>query len=291
MFEGITPCSPVTRPLPLIAPDTHCEQMIWKVVLRQDVTSGTPTTYALRGAFGVPQQGTPGLAGGGTAFAMEGRWAIAHGTRIDRDAVVYRLDSDDAHPAVSFMKMSEDLLHVLNDDDSLMVGNAAWSYTLNRTDHRSPTPVAESPDPVPEAAPRSSIPPRPAVGLSVLGIFEGRLPCHPIVFELAMMTPYPGCAKLKSRLTLYQFQLTGTPGTYLYQGVGILHTGVWSRGRGTRGDPDAVVYQLHPHSFRPFVSFLKADENHLFLLDRDRNLLVGSALLSYTLSRTDTRAR
>jgi hypothetical protein len=102
-----------------------------------------------------------------------------------------------------------------------------------------------------------------------------------------MATPYPGCAKLKSRLTLYQYQLRGTPGTYLYQGIGIVHTGIWSIGRGTRGDPDAVVYQLHPHSFRPFVSFLRADENHLFLLDRERDLLVGSALFSYTLSRTE----
>jgi hypothetical protein len=96
---------------------------------------------------------------------------------------------------------------------------------------------------------------------------------------------------MKSRLTLYRYESTGTPGNYLYQGVGLVRVGTWAIVRGTRRDPDAVVYQLHPDGFRPFVLFLRADENHLFLLDRERSLLVGNALFSYTLSRTDTRAK
>jgi hypothetical protein len=39
------------------------------------------------------------------------------------------------------------------------------------------------------------------------------------------------------------------------------------------------------------VSLLKADENHLFFLDRELSLLVGNALFSYTLSRIDTEAK
>jgi hypothetical protein len=47
------------------------------------------------------------------------------------------------------------------------------------------------------------------------------------------------------------------------------------------------VYQLQLEDSQRPVSFLKADENHLFLLDEDLNLLVGNALFSYTLSRIE----
>lgn len=108
--------------------------MIWKVILYQDPATATPTTYTLNSAYGVPQQGTPGLAGGGTAIAMEGSWPIVKGTKPDPDAPVYQLNPDNPQTAVSFLKMNEDILHVLNRDQTLMVGNGAWSYTLNRMD-------------------------------------------------------------------------------------------------------------------------------------------------------------
>lgn len=290
VFEGITPCSRLTRPLPQIPADTNCEQMIWKFTLYQDPATGTPTTYTLNSAYGVPQQGTPGLVGGGTAIVMEGSWAIVKGTKLDPDALVYQLYSDNSQTAVSFLRMSEDLLHVLNSDQTLMVGNAAWSYTLNRTDNRIPLQVNEQPDSAPEASTRPPIPPRPP-GSSVLGVFEGRLPCHEIVSEFTKIAPYPGCAKIKWRLTLYQDQTTGTPSTYLYHGTRTIREGTWTMVRGTRSDPDAVVYRLQLDNSQQPVSFLKADENHLYLLDRALNFLVGDALFSYTLSRTDTGAQ
>jgi hypothetical protein len=93
--------------------------------------------------------------------------------------------------------------------------------------------------------------------------------------------------KIKWRLTLYQDQTTGAPSTYLYMGTSTIREGAWTIVRGTERDPDAVVYQLHLDNSQEPVSFLKADENHLFLLDRALNFLVGDALFSYTLSRTD----
>jgi len=260
--------------------------MIWKIVLHQDPVTGTPTTYTLNSAYGVPQQGTTGVAGGGTAIVMEGRWEIVKGTKMDPDAVVYQLDSENSQAAVSFLRMSEDILHVLNSDATLMVGNAAWSYTLNRTDNRVPNPGNEQMGSEPAAPTRPPIPTLPA-GSSIFGVFEGRLPCHEIVFELMKVNPYPGCAKMKSRLTLYQDQTTGAPGTYVYLGTTTIREGTWTIIQGIESDPDAVVYQLHLEGSQQPVSFLKADENHLFLLDRAGNPLVGNALFSYTLSRTD----
>jgi len=92
---------------------------------------------------------------------------------------------------------------------------------------------------------------------------------------------------VKWQLTLYQEGNTGTPATYLFRGTGTVRTGTWTILHGTKNDPDAAVYQLRPDDSQQLMSFLKVDDNHLFLLDEELNLLVGNALFSYTLSRVD----
>jgi hypothetical protein len=289
VFEGTTACSALTRPLPQIPEDTDCELMIWKIMFYQDAATGTPTTYTLESTYGPSQPNSLGPAGGGTAISMEGTWSIVKGTKTDADAEVYQLHSEDSQVAVSFVKMSDDILHVLNHDQTLMLGNAAWSYTLNRTDNRPPIdmdgPVGSGPE-----ATRPPIPAMPA-GSSVLGVFEGRSPCHEIVFEMLQLTPYPNCLKIKSQLSLYQDQKTGAPSTYMLMGTSSIQEGTWMILEGTKDDPHAVVYQIHLEQSKEPVSFLKADDNHLFLLDQDLNLVVGNALFSYTLSRIEKVAQ
>lgn len=288
VFEGITPCSAQTRPLPQIPEDSDCELMTWKIILYQDAT-GSPATYTLDSRYGVSQANTTGPAGGGTPISMKGDWDIVTGTKADPEAEVYQLYSEDAQVAVSFVKMSEDLLHVLNKDKTLMLGNAGWSYTLNRTDNRPPFaldgPVGSGPE-----ATRPPIPDVPP-GSTILGVFEGRVPCHEVAFEMLKVAPFPNCLKLKSRVTLYQDERTGAPSGYMLMGTSTIQEGTWTVLQGMPGDLDAIVYQLQLKESKEPVSFLKADEDHLFLLDRDLNLLVGTALFSYTLSRIEPNAQ
>src|SRR5690349_8082494 len=75
IFESITPCSGVDRPLPQIPENTNCEQMIWKLTLHQD-----PATYQLDVAYGLSQQGTTGLQRGATQLNLEGKWTTLRGT-------------------------------------------------------------------------------------------------------------------------------------------------------------------------------------------------------------------
>ena len=168
-----------------------------------------------------------------------------------------------------------------------MPGNAAWSYTLNRTDNR---PAIAIDGPV-GSGPEATRPPIPGVppGTSVLGAFEGRSPCHEIVFQILKVAPFANCLKIKSRLTLYRDQQTGAPSGYMYMGTSTIREGNWTILQGTKRDPEAVVYQLQLDGSQGPVSFLKADENHLFLLDRDLELLVGNGLFSYTLSRIEAK--
>lgn len=286
VFEGTTPCSRLTRPLPQIPEDTDCEQMLWRLVLYQDPDTENPTTYGLNSAYGLPKQGTPDLVRGGTPIVMVGKWDIAKGTQTNPDAVVYRLDPDDPQKAVSFLKISDDILHILDRDRALMVGNGAWAYTLNRMDNQIPIPADQAEGSQPEGPTRPPIPSPPA-GASIVGVFDGRTPCHEIVLEFTNTSPYPGCMKIKWRLTLYEDQKTGAPSTYLYMGTRGFTQGIWTILQESEQHPNAIIYQLNPdHSQQP-VYFLKADENHLFLLDEGLNFQVGNALFSYTLSRTD----
>jgi hypothetical protein len=101
------------------------------------------------------------------------------------------------------------------------------------------------------------------------------------------VAPFPNCLKTKMRLTLYQDKTTGAPGSYMLMGTSTIREGTWTILQGTPDDPDAVVYQLRLDGSQEPASFLKADENHLFLLDQDLNLLVGNALFSYTFSRIE----
>ena len=57
--------------------------------------------------------------------------------------------------------------------------------------------------------------------------------------------------------------------------------GAWTTTRGTKSNPDAVVYDLEGA-----FSLLKVGENVLHILNRDRSLMTGSAGWSYSLNRS-----
>lgn len=61
--------------------------------------------------------------------------------------------------------------------------------------------------------------------------------------------------------------------------------GKWNITQGSVVDPKATVYQLHATDTQPALLFLKGDDNVLFFLNQNRELLVGHAEFSYTLNR------
>ena len=289
VFQGNTPCSAQARPLPQIPSDSDCEQMIWSLILYRNPQTKAPTTYQLNSAYGLPKQNSNDLIDGGTPITMDGTWTITAGTKTDPDATVYQINPDDPQTTAFFLKINDNLLHVLSSDKTLLVGNGAWSYTLNRMDNQTPAQHAD-PSSLPEPPTRPPMPPMPA-GSSVFGVFDGRTPCHEVVVEFTKAASFPGCLKIKWRLTLYQDSATGAPSTYLFMGTSTFREGSWEIIHGMDGDSDAVIYQLQLDDGQPPVSFLLVDENHLYLLDRDMNLLVGNELFSYTLSRVEPDAK
>lgn len=136
VFVASTPCSQGTRPIPGMPVNTACELIKWRLTLFQDETKKTPISYKLHCVYGLPKQGTTGFIGGGNEIEMEGKCTITKGMAANPDAIVYQLTDSKTNKTISFLKLNDDLLHLLDSDRRLMIGSAAWSYTLNRMDNR-----------------------------------------------------------------------------------------------------------------------------------------------------------
>ena len=109
------------------------------------------------------------------------------------------------------------------------------------------------------------------------------------------------CAKLKTDLALYHDPATLQPTSYVLTIVGggdIVNQdgntyrmkrleGKWKIVKGTKSDPDAVVFQLELGKPGDYFYILKGDENVLFILDENKECRVGDEDFSYTLNRVE----
>lgn len=258
-FEGTTPCDGVTRPLPQIPAGARCELAIWRVDLAGD------RTFELAASYGLTEPNTNGIRGGGTKVAMAGTWAEAGG--------VLRLLADDPALSISFLRVGDTVLHLIDRDGRLAGGDGGWSYTLNATDNAGSSRLVTATHDEP--------------GTPGGGVFEGRTPCAE---QLKAFTEnlVPDCSRLTWRLTFRQ-DAAGEPAGYVsgVPGRAGSTTGMWRIARGLPGHPDAVVYRLRPKGGEDELALLLLGGRHLFILGAGSELLGGNGLWSYTLSRTD----
>ena len=136
IFVASTPCTKGTKPLPGISLNEDCELIKWNLTLYQVESKKTPTKYKLHCVYGLAKQGTTGFIGGGKKVELEGNWTIAKGTGSNPNAIIYRLNDNKTNKSISFLKLNDDILHLLDSDQHLMIGSAAWSYTLNRINNK-----------------------------------------------------------------------------------------------------------------------------------------------------------
>lgn len=291
VFAATSPCDHASRSLLKIPETADCELIKWRLTLSYDPGTLAPTTYELNYSYGLPKQGTTEFSHVRTKVERKGSWTTVRGTKTDSDAIVYRLDADKPQEALSFLKLDDYLIHFLDRDEGLMVGSAGWSYTLNRvgdvgrqTQQTRPASIAT----VKSSAPTPSAPPVTADAVVAVA-FVGRSPCRDAAIQLNKAVE-ADCVKVKWDLTLYRNPNTRTPTTYKLKGTFFrerIREGKWTIVRGTNVNPDAVVYQLDPDKPQESLSFLKAADNVLFFLDKERNLLVGNENFSYTLNKAD----
>lgn len=119
------------------------------------------------------------------------------------------------------------------------------------------------------------------------GVFDGRTPCWELAGHLNE-TVTAACTKIKWRLTLYE-EKAGQGGSFTLEGFVYrkdrIGKGKWTILTGTKNDPTAIVYRLDSDEGAPTLFLQKGDENVLFFLDRNMNLMVGNRDFSYALNR------
>jgi hypothetical protein len=288
-FLATSPCDDVSKPLLRIPASANCELIKWRLILHQDPSTLAPSAYKLTYTYGSPRQGTLDFAQGETKVEREGRWSVVRVTETGPGKTIYQLDPDKPSESVSFLKLDHNLIHLLDRGGSLLVGNAGWSYTLNRAgDHgRHVQQALQVSIPAVQSDPQAASTPPPAPAAAVVGAFVGRSPCREVAAQMSK-TVGADCIKVKWELTLYQDPVRLTPTTYKLRGTFYrerIGEGRWTIVRGTGTDPAAVVYQLDPDKPQGSLFLLRADDNILLFLDRDRNFLVGNSNFSYTLNR------
>lgn len=276
-FAGSSPCDPPIRRLLGIPQIQKSDLIRWQVTLFKPATG--PTRYELVYQYGATFAGKAGHSEDIKAIAQEGTWTTRRGIGSNPDAVVYELGD-----SVALVQVSDDVLHVLNPDGTLMIGDGGWSFTLNRVNHAEPLVSPR----LARAQTDMTYPIAPvASGPDTFGVFEGRTPCQGIAHDLRK-TVEPSCTKAKWRVTLLRDPATRAPQTYRVEGslfAGGAREGTWSLTRGIPGNANATVVRLGPTATEPPVLLLKGDDNVLFFLGEDGHPRVGHRDFSYTLNR------
>ncbi len=126
VFAGTTPCGQLIRPLHNIAANKDCALVKWELTLFRDPHTQQPTTYRLTGEsrhilpdnmYSQPDNKSE----------SSGKWSIQQGTGNYTGYLIYQLNT-----SIRFVKLSDDLLHLLDEQGRYMTGDPFQSYTLNR---------------------------------------------------------------------------------------------------------------------------------------------------------------
>lgn len=282
-FEATTPCNDAVKEMLGIPTDFKCEMMRWRLILSNDAKKN-PSAFDLVYTYGMAKQGTRGFTAGARTIELKGKWTIEKSISKNGDVII-NLVADNSPVTLSFLQAGQNLLHLLHKDNQLVNGTAAWSYTLNRT---IPAPVTAGKF-IPRSVSSMQLP-----GISdTVGIYYGRTPCNKALREMNNISA-EGCQLIKCRLVLLQDTNTHAPTSFIMQTIYVgkgdnryTVTGTWKLLEGTIDNPAATVYQLLPEKSKSQNQLLlvKADNNILYFIDNDTQLLVGDSYTSYTLNR------
>ena len=222
----------------------------WKLTIRDN-------DYVLQCNYGIGKNNTNGFINGGKKIELKGD--------AKKEKSYYALQN--GNNTLHIAELNEDLLHLLDDNKAMLVGNGGWSYTLNSL-------TASFSDQVNLATHKAQL--KDSLD------FEGRTPCKiPGIVPAGME-----CYKLKWRIILYGDPKTNEPGSYKIFGTTWRQkspkTGNWKIITAKDG---RITYQLNDEKGEKLLYLLKLDENIVIFTDASGKLLVGDEDFSYTLNR------
>lgn len=114
IFEGRTPCGMIANDFTGF-PVQGCEKIKWRLTLSRDPSTGHPTTYQYQG----------------TRSTRQGVWNIERDAGPER-RVLYHLEYGPPAKILSLLSVDGNVLLLLDRNLRVLVGDASWSYALNR---------------------------------------------------------------------------------------------------------------------------------------------------------------
>lgn len=132
-FVGSIPSDDLSRTfVGGMATNVPCHCITWRLTLSTNLNARVPAKFTLSATYGLQGKTDPNQLETGPTVEVQGRWEIVRGTKAKPNAVVYRLYPEGRKESLSLVRVGKNILHFLNEDKTLRVGNPGWSYTLNR---------------------------------------------------------------------------------------------------------------------------------------------------------------
>jgi hypothetical protein len=120
IYEGRTPCQELASALGWnVSPS--CFKLKWRIILNRDPVNHEPTTYSIRKVVENVLEDD-----------LSGNWKVINGIPGNPETIIYQLDPDNPGKSISLLAGDENIIFFLTSDYKLRVGNADFSFTLNR---------------------------------------------------------------------------------------------------------------------------------------------------------------
>lgn len=246
-YTASTPAGPAVRNFLGISLADSVDFIRWKFKIK-DIKE-----FELNCSYGISKPNTNG-------FIDEKKVALKGNVKMS-DGIL-SLNANDH--SLSMQILNNNIMHLLNADGTMMVGNGGWSYTLNST---TVVPTTEVKLGAKYANFRDSI------------VFEGRTPCRGVE-KLMIGETRPECYKKKWLIYLYKSSPDANLGTYRIGNVEP-RTGKWSL---KNNDAGKTIYSLDLNNGNT-LDLLRVDENIVYIISEKGELLVGDHDFSYSLNR------
>lgn len=250
-YVGSTPAHGLVRAFLQISLTDSIDFIRWKLAINS-------RRYELQCQYGLARAGTPG-------FVNEKR--VVFEGELSKTESHYYLQHKGKR--LSMLEVNADLLHLLDQNNHLLIGNGGYSYALNNTAPVKTTQFNMHAEQSMTTAPL---------------VFEGRTPCQELSTLLGL-NKSEACNKMKWYIVFYTDSVTGKPSYYLKGGIGYRKE-TMERGKWQIINKDGkIIYQVNPDDRTYTLHLLKGDDNILFFIYPDGRLLVGNEHFSYTLNR------
>jgi hypothetical protein len=132
IFVAASPCDAVPRHLLGIPGNLDCEMIKWRLTLRRDPRNLGRDDFKLQYTYGMTKPGTQGFMNDGFSKEISGKWVISKNPGKTPGKQIFTLQPASSQNAISLLQLNDRLLHLLDTQGHLMIGNAGFSYTFNK---------------------------------------------------------------------------------------------------------------------------------------------------------------